>query len=95
MKLENFSICEAISSENYELAVREILRHFGIDLPGATVSFKIVRDRDDDLSCARIWAGDYTYEWSEYGWFYPAIPLDAAPDSRSVARIHATFWIRS
>lgn len=95
MKLQHYSICEAVHAGQYERAAFEILRCFGIDLPDTTTLYsgRIIQDWRDDARCARIWVGHDVYEWSESGWFYPTIPLRHIPAHSHIQRITATFWI--
>lgn len=91
MKLASFVLQQAIAEGRYEDAVRDMLRHFGIDLPHAEIAIRI----DTDLGCGiRAWVGTNPYEWYEGNFFLPAPDWAGDKSLDTIKIVAATVWVR-
>jgi len=89
MKLESYILQTAISEGQYEEAVRLLLQHFGINLPGVQVHIK----PDIDIGYGlRVWVGSDPYEWYEGNFFFPAPDWNTCRDYSRVDNVTATVW---
>jgi len=89
MKLQSFVIQQAIADGRYEDAVRLLLQHFRINLPGVQVH--ITTDIDIGYGI-RAWVGSDPYEWYEGNFYFPALDGSAGRDYSRVEIVSATVW---
>lgn len=91
MKLESYLLQTAISEGRYEDAVRLLLQHFRINLPGVQVHIKPDIDTGYGI---RVWVGSDPYEWYEGAFFFPAPDWSTDRDYSKVEVVSATVWIK-
>jgi hypothetical protein len=95
MKLESYLLQTAISEGRYEAAVRLLLQHFDINLPGVQI---VIKEAEDDSPAVRAWVGPDPYEWcagSFYAFYAPAPGWPADRDYSKVEVVSATVWTSS
>ena len=90
MKLESYLLQTAISEGRYEAAVRLLLQHFDINLPGVRVHIK---EAEDESPAIRAWVGSDPYEWCAGSFYLPALDWNTDRDYSKVEVVTATVWI--